>query len=428
MIAGGQSLVPLMNLRLARPATLVDVNGLAELDEVTDDNGSLVVGALCRHRRLELDPVVAAHVPLLAGGGARHIGRPAIRNRGTIGGSLAHGDPAGELGAVLVALEGSVRVRSVAGSARSARATCSRASSRPPSVTTKSSSTSVSRCVGQREGSAFVEFAPRHGDFAVVGIAARVVLDAHGRCSAARMAACGVAAVPADLSAALDGVVGSHRARRCHAHGGGGARPVALRSDVRPPGGRGGPARAGPAPRGRRAEASPGPRGRRAGRCRRSSSKSTGRSARWSSQPRELLLDVLRDRTSDSRARTPGASTGACGACTVLRRRRARALVPDVRRAGRGRAVTDRRGPRARRRRCTRSRRRSSSATALQCGFCTPAMILAAVELLSRDGAPSREAIEEALSGQLCRCTGYEPIIEAVVLAASRARGEEAIA
>ena len=69
-----------------------------------------------------------------------------------------------------------------------------------------------------------------------------------------------------------------------------------------------------------------------------------------------------------------------------------------------------------------------SECHALQCGFCTPAMILAAVELLSRDGAPSREAIEEALSGQLCRCTGYEPIIEAVVLAASRARGEEAIA
>ena len=62
---------------------------------------------------------------------------------------------------------------------------------------------------GEREGSAFVEFAPCHGDFAVVGIAARVVLDAHGRCSAARMAACGVAAVPADLSAALDGVVGA---------------------------------------------------------------------------------------------------------------------------------------------------------------------------------------------------------------------------
>ena len=143
-------------------------------------------------------------------------------------------------------------------------------------------------------------------------------------------------------------------------------------------------------------------------------------------QPRELLLDVLRDRLGlMSIARR--VRTGAMRRLHRARRRRVRALVPDVRRAGRGPCGDHRRRPLARRRRCTRSRG-FLRVPRLQCGFCTPAMILAAVELLSRDGAPSREAIEEALSGQLCRCTGYEPIIEAVVLAASRARGEEAIA
>ena len=205
-----------MNLRLARPAILVDVNGLVELGDVTADDDTVVLGALCRHRRLELDPVVAASVPLLAEA-ARNIGHPAIRNRGTIGGSLAHGDPAGELGAALVALDGSVRVRSVSGEREIGAA----------ALFTGFFTTSIREDEvlvevvvpgrGDRDGCAFVEFAPRHGDFAVVGVAARVMLGADGRCSVARMAACGVAAVPADLSAALDGVVGAIRssATRC---------------------------------------------------------------------------------------------------------------------------------------------------------------------------------------------------------------------
>lgn len=102
-MAGGQSLMALMNFRLARPTTIVDLKSLAELDRVFDDDSSLVIGALCTHRRIETEPLIRAELPLLSEA-ARHIGHVAIRNWGTIGGSVAHADAAAEFPAVLVAL------------------------------------------------------------------------------------------------------------------------------------------------------------------------------------------------------------------------------------------------------------------------------------------------------------------------------------
>src|SRR4051794_15380502 len=110
ILAGGQSLIPLLSLRLARPAHLVDVNRVTELSEV-HANGGLEVGAIVRHRTIERSDAVRAANPLLAGA-VRLIGHAAIRNRGTIGGSIAHADPAAELPAVLLALGGEVVVRS----------------------------------------------------------------------------------------------------------------------------------------------------------------------------------------------------------------------------------------------------------------------------------------------------------------------------
>src|SRR5215207_4585064 len=103
VLAGGQSLVPLMNLRLAAPEVLIDVNGLTELDYVRDDADQLVIGALTRHRTVASSAAVRAGCPMLAQAAAL-IGYPAIRNRGTLGGSLAHADPASELPCVAVAL------------------------------------------------------------------------------------------------------------------------------------------------------------------------------------------------------------------------------------------------------------------------------------------------------------------------------------
>ena len=142
-------------------------------------------------------------------------------------------------------------------------------------------------------------------------------------------------------------------------------------------------------------------------------------------QPRELLLDVLRDGLGLMSVHA-ACEQGPCGACTVLvDGATVRSCLMFAVQAH-GCAVTTVEGL-SRDGALHPVQEAFSECHALQCGFCTPAMILAAIELLKRDGSPSREAIEEALSGQLCRCTGYEPIIEAVLLAASRARDEEAV-
>jgi carbon-monoxide dehydrogenase medium subunit len=113
-LAGGQSLVPMLSLRLARPALLVDLGRLAGLDELVVRNGAVEIGAMVRQRRLERDPLVAQHVPVLAAA-TRYVGHPSIRNRGTLGGSLAHADPSAEYPAVALAVDAEMVVRSARG-------------------------------------------------------------------------------------------------------------------------------------------------------------------------------------------------------------------------------------------------------------------------------------------------------------------------
>lgn len=110
VLAGGHSLLPLMKLRLASPAMLIDVGRVSELAYVHDDGDQLALGALTRHRDVEIDPVVRANAPLLSLV-AGQVGDPQVRHRGTIGGSLAHGDPASDLAAAVLALDGSVVAR-----------------------------------------------------------------------------------------------------------------------------------------------------------------------------------------------------------------------------------------------------------------------------------------------------------------------------
>src|SRR3954451_4404689 len=113
VLAGGQSLVPLLNLRLARPSALVDVGGVEELRGI-EANGSLQLGATTRQADALRAPEVAERAPLLTDS-LRHVGHPATRSRGTVGGSIAHADPAAELPAVLLALDGEAVVRSAGG-------------------------------------------------------------------------------------------------------------------------------------------------------------------------------------------------------------------------------------------------------------------------------------------------------------------------
>lgn len=208
LLAGGQSLVPMMNLRLARPELLIDVNGLVELDSVARRNGDVILGSLCRHRRLELDPEVAAHAPMLASAAAL-IGHPPIRNRGTLGGSLAHADPGSELGAALVALDGNVIAAGTGGHRRVIPASALFEGYFSTTLEPGEMIVEVvvpTRAVG--EGAAIKEFAPRHGDFAVAGVAAVLCRNADGSLARVRASAFGVGSRVIDLAHAVEGLAG----------------------------------------------------------------------------------------------------------------------------------------------------------------------------------------------------------------------------
>jgi carbon-monoxide dehydrogenase medium subunit len=173
VLAGGQSLVPMLNLRLARPAAVVDVNRVAGLDALHEEGGALRVGALVRQRALER--WAAGRVPVLAAA-LRLVGHDAIRNRGTVAGSIAHADPAAELPALLLALDGSV----VARSARGERVVPGPAFFQGPLVTALAADELVTETrwtlPAAGTGWGFHEIARRHGDFALVGAVALVGL------------------------------------------------------------------------------------------------------------------------------------------------------------------------------------------------------------------------------------------------------------
>ncbi|HKI02832.1 MAG TPA: xanthine dehydrogenase family protein subunit M [Thermoanaerobaculia bacterium] len=187
ILAGGQSLIPVMNFRLAEPALLVDINKLAELDFIRrDEDGGLRIGALTRHRRLERDPLVAEAAPLLHEA-VPFIAHPQIRNRGTFGGSLAHADPAAELPAVAVALRARFRLQRAGGDrwvdAGDFFAGLFSTALEPDELLAEAAIPPLP----PRTGWAFQEIARRHGDYAQVGIAALVTLDDAGRCREARL-------------------------------------------------------------------------------------------------------------------------------------------------------------------------------------------------------------------------------------------------
>ncbi|WP_103381182.1 FAD binding domain-containing protein [Pseudonocardia dioxanivorans] len=201
VLAGGQSLVPLMSFRLARPSILVDINRIGGLDRIEQDNGSLLIGAMARQRDVELSDVAAAAVPLLPQA-LRYVGHVTIRNRGTVGGSLAHADPAAELPAVVTALGGELVLEGPGGT-RSVAAE----DFFTGTFTTVMAPDEV--LVGvrlprlpDRTGVAVEELARRHGDFAVVGVVAAVHLADDGTVDLVRLAASGVDSVPVRLHAA----------------------------------------------------------------------------------------------------------------------------------------------------------------------------------------------------------------------------------
>lgn len=175
LLSGGQSLMPAMNLRLISPEVIVDIGGLSELHGIVVKGGTFTIGALTRHVDLLNSPEVATHAPLLADAIA-HVAHPAIRNRGTIGGSLAHADPASELPACMVALAASIIVRGPAGERRIAAKEFF-IGIYETALSPQELLVAVEFPVAPAASAHFFhEFARRHGDYAIVGLAAQATI------------------------------------------------------------------------------------------------------------------------------------------------------------------------------------------------------------------------------------------------------------
>jgi carbon-monoxide dehydrogenase medium subunit len=206
-LAGGQSLLPMLALRLTAFAHLVDLNRVDGLSGITRTNGTLTIGATTRQRALERDRDVATTVPLLARA-APFIGHFQIRNRGTVGGSLAHADPASELPAVALALDASFDVTGPNGR-RSMAARDFFTGTWTTALDADEIVTAVHFPVAPpRTGSAVDEVARRHGDFAIAGAVAQVTLADDGRVARAAIAMFGVAPTPARADAAEAALAG----------------------------------------------------------------------------------------------------------------------------------------------------------------------------------------------------------------------------
>ncbi len=200
LLAGGQSLVPLLNFRLARPTRLVDLNRVASLAYIAERDGGLAIGAMTRDRAVERDTRIAARAPLLAEA-IRCVGHPAIRSRGTLGGSIAHADPAAELPAVALCLEARIIVRGPRGERRLS----------PSELYLGYLSTSLDAdeiitevwfpAAEPHSGQCWLEFSRRHGDFAIVGVADSLTLEGEA-IRTASIAFAGVGGAPLRVEAA----------------------------------------------------------------------------------------------------------------------------------------------------------------------------------------------------------------------------------
>lgn len=176
VLSGGQSLMPAMNLRLISPELIVDIGGLVELQGIAVRGDVLTIGALTRHVDLARSPEITAHAPLLTKAIA-HVAHPAIRNRGTLGGSLSHADPASELPACMLALNATMIARDQAGERRIAAADFFKGIYKT-ALLAQDLLVAVELPVAQKKSAHFFyEFARRHGDYAITGLAAQATVE-----------------------------------------------------------------------------------------------------------------------------------------------------------------------------------------------------------------------------------------------------------
>jgi carbon-monoxide dehydrogenase medium subunit len=437
-LAGGQSLVPMLNLRLSAPAVVVDLNAVPGLDGLAVAAGALTVGALTRQRSLEFSPEAMA-IGALADG-LPLVGHVATRNRGTVGGSVAHADPAAELPLALLALAGSVGVQAPVGR-REIPADDLFTGFLTTSLQPGELVTEVRFQAPQpATGSALVEVAQRHGDFPLAAIAVWLRLDTEGRIAAARIAAGAVADRPLLLPEAADALVAGAAPEDVGRIAAGLVDPVGslpapadyprhlvevlvARAVSRAAGRAGAAGTAGTPVLGTDRAGEPERSVPRifdtdgAGRC-----TVNGRPVSLDGVPdRRLLSDFLRHDLG-LRGTHVGCEHGVCGACTVRVDGVAVRSCLLLARQAEGTTIATVEGLAADDEARTLHPLQDAFRRhfALQCGFCTAGILMAAAERLDQTAGgalppPDEDEIRRLLSGHLCRCTGYEPIVAALV-------------
>lgn len=207
VLAGGQSLVPMLNFRLLRPAVLVDINRIPDLAYVHEDGDAIRIGALTRHHQLETSPVIARHFPVLAEA-MQHVAHLAIRNRGTIGGSLSHADPAAELPMMAMLLDARLHIMSAAGAREIAAGDFFQDALSVDLTEDEIVTEIVLPRLPPRTGWGFEEVARRSGDFALAAVAVTLTVE-DGNIAQARVAITGVAPTARRVAAAEAMLVGT---------------------------------------------------------------------------------------------------------------------------------------------------------------------------------------------------------------------------
>jgi carbon-monoxide dehydrogenase medium subunit len=442
LIAGGQTLVPLMAMRLARPTRLIDIARVPGLAYVREEADAIAIGAATTQRAVESDPLVQAKLPLLARA-LTFVGHTATRARGTIGGSLANADSAAEIDLVAVTLGATVSYREGAQGGEIPAAELFVG----PMVTTLPIAavlTGVRFPVWrERVGIGFQEISSRRSDFAFASAAAQVALAPDGTCARIAIGVGAATETPLRLATAEQALTGARltaeaiRAAVTEAladivtmadlHASAEYRrrvatSLAIRAvteaaeNAKAPVGwverrethQTGVRESGGDPMGF-AGAQP-------------ILRVNGQPHPIDVEPRMTLLDCLRDKLGLNGAHA-GCEHGVCGACTVLVDGVAvRSCLMFAVQAD-GRAITTIEGLTPAPGELSVLQDAFCETHGLQCGYCTPAMILAAHALLAGNPSPTRDDIVEAISGNICRCTGYAQIVEAVALAAERLRG-----
>ncbi len=207
LIAGGQSLVPMMNFRLARPAVLIDINGIKELDYIREEGDELVIGALTRENDLEKSPLVKDRCPILAKA-ISFIGHTPIRNRGTIGGSLVHADPSAEIPTAICALDAKMKIVGPSG-----ERTLGHEEFFLTYLTTSLEPSEILMeirvpVLPEKTGWSFMEISRRSGDFFIVAVSTILFMEDTGICREARISLGGVAPTPVRAEEAEDLLAG----------------------------------------------------------------------------------------------------------------------------------------------------------------------------------------------------------------------------